>query len=298
MSYLGATLIGLYFIDRWGRRRLMWGGAIGQCLCWLIITVLLTYAGKAAVAFKGVASDTPLPSPEDAPVHRAQQEVILGSVSVVFFFLFNIFFGAGWQGVSWLYPTEINSTQTRIQGMSLGVATNWAINFAVVLITPIGIAALKANFYVIWTISNALIVPTIYLFYPETSGRSLEAIDDMFERNHTVWACFNKDMKSMHRKETEESGTVQMESIPPAHANNFANHQCQFGQGQERTFTEEVMSALSSVETAHLAIEPAASSNELLRARHTANEIIHRYSTMQSVAESDLIRETSTTRLL
>ena len=48
----------------------------------------------------------------------------LGIAVTLFFFIFNLFFGAGSQGVSWLYPTEINSTKYLITGMSYGVATN------------------------------------------------------------------------------------------------------------------------------------------------------------------------------
>lgn len=176
MTYLASTLIGFYFIEKWGRRILLIAGAVGQCCCWLAITILLNFAHREA---------------PDSP-----QEVKLGSIAVAFFFLFNCFFGAGWQGVSWLYPTEINSTRYRISGMSYGVATNWLINFAVVFITPLGIAKLGSQFYVIWTVLNGLMVPIIYLFYPETSGRSLEDIDRMFEAHPSVWVFTHPSMIS------------------------------------------------------------------------------------------------------
>ncbi|KAM0799918.1 general substrate transporter, partial [Usnea florida] len=160
MTYLGSTFIGLAFVERWGRRRLMMYGALGQCCCWLAITLLLDAASTAAL------------------LSSKQQQ--LGSAAVLFFFLFNCFFGASWQGVSWLYPTEINSTQNRISGMSYGVATNWLINFGVVFVTPLGIASLGSRFYAIWTVLNGLMVPIIYLLFPETAGRSLEDIDGMF----------------------------------------------------------------------------------------------------------------------
>ncbi len=44
--------------------------------------------------------------------------------SVAFFFLYYVFFGIGWQGVPWLYPTEINSLSMRTKGAALGTATN------------------------------------------------------------------------------------------------------------------------------------------------------------------------------
>ena len=185
MTYLGSTFIGLAFIERWGRRRLMMYGAVGQCCCWLVITALLNSASTPG-----------LPSPR-------QQK--LSSAAVLFFFLFNFFFGASWQGVSWLYPTEINSTQNRISGMSYGVATNWLINFGVVFITPLGITALGPQYYVIWTVFNCFIALIIYLFYPETAGRSLEDIDEMFEAHPTVWVFKNKSMTA--RKRSTSNGS-------------------------------------------------------------------------------------------
>lgn len=172
MTYLASTFIGLFFIEKWGRRNLMMWGATGQCCCWLTITVLLSFASETA----------------------PQKAKSLGIAATLFFFLFNLFFGAGWQGVSWLYPTEINSTKYRITGMSYGVATNWLINFAVVFITPLGVAKLKAQFYVIWTVFNAFMVIIVYVFYPETAGRSLEDIDTMFQHNPTIWAFSQPSM--------------------------------------------------------------------------------------------------------
>ena len=173
-TYFCSTFIGLYFIERWGRRPLMMYGALGQCCCWLAITLLLRAASEAEV----------LSTPQKQ----------LGSAAVLFFFLFNCFFGASWQGVSWLYPTEINSTKHRIVGMSCGVAVNWLINFGVVFVTPIGIARLGSHFYTIWTVLNGLMVPILYLFYPETAGRSLEDIDGMFEEHPTIWVFQRKSM--------------------------------------------------------------------------------------------------------
>lgn len=194
MSYLGCTFIGLYLIERWGRRRLMMFGAAGQCCCWLAITILLKFASSAAIF----------------SIRQRQ----LGGAAVFFFFLFNCFFGIGWQGVSWLYPTEINSTQNRIAGMSYGVATNWLINFGVVFVTPVGIAKLGWHFYVIWTVLNALMVPLIWLFYPETAGRSLEDIDRMFEANPSVWVFTAKSMTSRKPQTSASCGISGDEAGP------------------------------------------------------------------------------------
>ena len=106
VSYLAFSLIGIPNVERWGRRKLMMYAAAGQCFCYLIITVLLRYT--------------------ELPGYGATKEV--AAASVAFFFLYYVFFGIGWQGVPWLYPTEINSLSMRTKGAALGTATNWIFN--------------------------------------------------------------------------------------------------------------------------------------------------------------------------
>lgn len=103
-----------------------------------------------------------------------------GAASVAMIFLFYAFFGAGWQGTAWLYNTEINSLYMRMTGSSASVAAQWAVNYMVVQITPIGIQNLGWRFYLIWVFFNFFSIPIIYLLYPETSNRKLEDIDTVF----------------------------------------------------------------------------------------------------------------------
>ena len=181
-TYLLATFVGLYFVEKWGRRRLMMYGAMGQFFCWIIITILLGAAKTATDNQIGLLNP-------ESPMAKA-----LSAASAAFFFLFNIFFGAGWQGVSWLYPTEINTTQKRNLGMSLGVGTNWAINFAIVFVTPLGISKLGYWYYFIFGVLNLVFVFIIYLFYPETSSRSLEVIDQMYNAHPSCWVYKQRAM--------------------------------------------------------------------------------------------------------
>lgn len=164
VSYLAASLLAIPNIERWGRRNLMIYAAAGQAVCYLFITVLLRYS--------------------ELEGYPHQKEV--ASAAVAFFFIYYLFFGFGWQGVPWLYPTEINSLSMRTKGAALGTASNWIFNYMVVEITPIGIESLGWKFYIIWTIFNASFVPIVYLFYPETSDRTLEDIDRLFRENGSI----------------------------------------------------------------------------------------------------------------
>lgn len=40
----------------------------------------------------------------------------------------------------------------------------------------------------LWIYSNAAIVPSVYFFYPETAYRSLEEMDAIFHKTHSVFS--------------------------------------------------------------------------------------------------------------
>lgn len=101
----------------------------------------------------------------------------------------------------WLYPTEINSLSMRTKGAAIGTATNWIVNFLVVEITPIGIASIHWQFYIIWTVFNFSFVPIVYFLYPETADRSLEDVDRFFRENHEILVHKNPDATSSTRPE-------------------------------------------------------------------------------------------------
>lgn len=66
-------------------------------------------------------------------------------------------------------------------------------------VTPIGIQNLQWKFYIIWTIFNASFVPIVYLFYPETSDRTLEDMDRLFREDQSILVFRNKDAISRRR---------------------------------------------------------------------------------------------------
>jgi Sugar (and other) transporter len=100
-----------------------------------------------------------------------------------------------------VYPTEINSLTMRTKGAAIGAATNWILNFMVVEITPIGIQSLRWRFYIIWIVLNAAMVPTMYLFYPETAGRTLEDMDEYYRTDPPLLVFRDKEAISTKRPE-------------------------------------------------------------------------------------------------
>ena len=157
-----ASLFGILFIERVGRRRLLFWGAVGQSLAMVALTVA---AWKSQVAFDTGGNSTPP-----------------GVAAAVFLFVFNSVFGMSYLGATWLYPPEISALQLRAPTAALSTASNWAFNFLVVMITPVAFENIQYYTYTIFAVINALMAPAIYFFYPETSGRTLEEMDFIFNQ--------------------------------------------------------------------------------------------------------------------
>lgn len=197
VQYLLWALLGIRQVDRWGRRNTMIFGAAGQSFCYILITVLIRF--------------------NEMPGYPHAQQV--ASAAVAFFFLYYVFFGIGMQGIPWckysdysilsrnnltssaVYPTEINSLTMRTKGAAIGAATNWIFNFMVVEITPIGVQNLGWRFYIIWVTLNAAMVPTMYFFYPETAGRTLEDMDEYYRTNPPLLVFRDDEAISLKRPE-------------------------------------------------------------------------------------------------
>ncbi|KAI0160934.1 general substrate transporter [Hypoxylon sp. FL1284] len=179
VAYLFASLIAAPLVEKCGRRIMMMVSTGIQLFCFLLVTILLYYSEK--------------------PDYPHQVEV--SKASVVWFIIYYMGFGLGMLGIPWLYPTEINSLPMRTKGAAVATMTDWITNFVVVEITPIGIQKLGWRFYIIWTVTNAVFLPIIYLFYPETSNRTLEDLDAYYRDNPPLVICGDRDSTTVRRPE-------------------------------------------------------------------------------------------------
>ncbi|KAG2730811.1 hypothetical protein G9P44_005960 [Scheffersomyces stipitis] len=127
-----------------GRRFLLFWGAIAMVFVMAGLTVTVKLAGEG--------------------------NTHAGVGAAVLLFAFNSFFGVSWLGGSWLLPPELLSLKLRAPGAALSTASNWAFNFMVVMITPVGFQSIGSYTYLIFAAINLLMAPVIYFLYPGNQG--------------------------------------------------------------------------------------------------------------------------------
>lgn len=146
-----------FYIDRIGRRWTTIWSSLGCAICMALIAGCLLVEKRANAA-----------------------------AAVAFMFLYMDCFTLGILPVSWSYSAEIQPLRIRNKATAIGVLSHWSSNFVVVMVTPIGLASIRGNYFWIWAIICILFIPLTYFFGVETAGRSLEEVDGMFMRDSRV----------------------------------------------------------------------------------------------------------------
>ncbi|KAL2825742.1 general substrate transporter [Aspergillus cavernicola] len=82
--------------------------------------------------------------------------------------------------ISWVYPAEIFPIEVRALGNALTTFTNWAVNLIFAQFTPNALDTVGFKYFYLFFALNLIAATCYYFFYPETKGRTLEQIDELF----------------------------------------------------------------------------------------------------------------------
>jgi sugar porter (SP) family MFS transporter len=147
------TLIGMYLIDKMGRRSLMIIGSIGY---------LITLLGVAWSFYSGAEG-----------------------IMVVFFV--SAFVGAhavGQGAVIWVFISEIFPNSVRANGMSWGSGTHWVFAAIITMITPSVLAAFSpVSIFLFFSFMMFLQLLWVLILMPETKGKKLEELEEEFTKS-------------------------------------------------------------------------------------------------------------------
>ncbi|SCV50645.1 related to sugar transporter [Fusarium fujikuroi] len=182
--------IGVLTVDRFGRRKLMMVSSLGMGVCMAVVAGGSSQPGNTASV----------------------------GVAAAFIFLFSLFFPTGFLGLTFLYAAEISPLSHRvpITAMSTVLATAWLFNFVVAEITPIGLATLKYRYYIIYAAINiCLTFPSVFFFFPETSGLHLEEVDAIFLDSSNIFETVSiaRHSRSVDHRSNIDNGREEKQEV-------------------------------------------------------------------------------------
>lgn len=147
-----AAGLAVLLIDRFGRRPLLITAAIGMTIAQTCLAGLSSDLGN-----KGAAG-----------------------ASIAFYFVALFCFPIGLFLVPFMYAAEIAPLRTRAKVTAMSAASNWIFSFVLAEASPTGFANIGYKYYIVYACISAFGLAFFYLFCPETKGRTLEEIDEIF----------------------------------------------------------------------------------------------------------------------
>lgn len=144
-----STLLGLYLIDKFGRRKLMLIGSFG----------LITSLALVAQAF--------------------YREAFGGLAVPVYLFMYIGFFGFSQGAVIWVFISEIFPNEVRASGQALGSFTHWLLAAFIAFTFPYVAETLGGGHtFLLFSIMMVLQLLFVWKIMPETKGKSLEQLQE------------------------------------------------------------------------------------------------------------------------
>ncbi|KAK2612771.1 hexose transporter hxt5 [Conoideocrella luteorostrata] len=149
------TFLGLYAVEKFGRRWPLFLGALWQAV-WLLIFAVV---------------GTMLPPKENK---------VSGIVMIVSACMFIASFAATWGPMAWVVIGESFPLRTRSKQASLATASNWLGNFMIGFLTPLATKGIGYGFGFVFFATNLAAALLVWFFLYESRTLSLENVDLMY----------------------------------------------------------------------------------------------------------------------
>ncbi|KAF7796468.1 hypothetical protein EIP86_007645 [Pleurotus ostreatoroseus] len=119
---------------------------------------------------------------------------------IAMIFMTSVFFSLSFGPVSWVLASEVFPTKTRAMGTSVATCANWAFNVLFSQVSNTAITNIGWKYYLVFICLNFVDFIIITLFFPETKGKSLEQMSEIFGDDTDLNAVCD-DEKIDHEKQ-------------------------------------------------------------------------------------------------
>ncbi|CCK69620.1 sugar porter family MFS transporter KNAG_0C05190 [Huiozyma naganishii CBS 8797] len=167
-----STFVGIYLVERFGRRRcLLWGaGTMTACM----------------VIYASVGVTRLYPHGRKQPSSKGA-----GNCMICFTCFYIFCFATTWAPIPFVVNSETFPLRVKSKCMAIAQGCNWLWGFLISFFTPFITGAI--NFYYGYVFMGCLCFSFFYVFFfvPETKGLSLEEVNTMWEEGTLPWKSPN-----------------------------------------------------------------------------------------------------------
>ncbi|KAJ9192848.1 hypothetical protein DTO166G4_6485 [Paecilomyces variotii] len=180
----GVTIIGLYIVEHFGRRKSLIGGALWMFVCFMIF---------ATVGHYKLDRNNPQNTPQ------------AGTVLIVFTCFFIVGFATTWGPIVWAIVGELYPARYRATCMGIATASNWTWNFLISFFTPFISSAIDFQYGYVFACCSFAAALIVFFFVCETQGRTLEEVDTMYVQHVKPWKSSSWVAPANLRRTQQES---------------------------------------------------------------------------------------------
>lgn len=159
-----AAIIAAFLVDRLGRRTLWNWSGIGMLISFVIWTIC-----SARFTIENSSG--------------------LGVAVIVFIFVYFFHYDLAYTPLVFAYPTEILQYSIRSKGLSLELGIVYGSLVVLSFVNPIALDAIGWRYYILFCCITAVSVVANWFLLPETKGRSLEEISELFDGQDVTGAA-------------------------------------------------------------------------------------------------------------
>ncbi|KAF2841167.1 general substrate transporter [Patellaria atrata CBS 101060] len=160
---LGMIIFSFWLVEKVGRRPgLIYGAFIGSLPMWYLGGYVYK-SDPASVATRGETSQNGW-----------------GYLAMVCVYLYGLIYCATWQGITWVYCSEIFPLDIRMLCVAITTADQWLWSFIISRTTPYMITSLGYGTYMFFASLMIAMGFWAFIFVPETKGKLLEDMDSIF----------------------------------------------------------------------------------------------------------------------
>ncbi|KAK4235176.1 general substrate transporter [Achaetomium macrosporum] len=155
-NWLAAVLAGALMVDRLGRRTLFLTSVAGMFVSYVVWTVL-------TARFVSTLDQA------------------MGNAVVAFIFIYYFFYDIAWSPLFIAYPVEIFEFGLRARGVAVTYGSTFAGLIIGQFVNPIAMGKIGWRYYIVFDSILAMLLVVIWFLFPETKGRTLEEIAEVFD---------------------------------------------------------------------------------------------------------------------